>query len=143
MQCRSGEFLCWMRARQRWGLWKISRRIFGVISIRAGNVCIRWWNIIDSSNGFFMYFFLGVLVCFFLFCVKGKKKQSSKMKRKSFIRICCICLWLFFLCLCYILYDCQALCLIPIYNSLVNIIEEWFFSFFLLEVLVYFGSLFV
>ena len=44
-------------AQGRWGLWKISRRIFGVISIRAGNVCIRWWNIIDSSNGFFMYFF--------------------------------------------------------------------------------------
>ena len=76
-----------MRARQRWGLWKISRRIFGVISIRAGNVCIRWWNIIDSSNGFFMYFFLGVLVCFFLRQKKAEFKDETEKFYPNFLHL--------------------------------------------------------
>lgn len=103
MQCRSGEFLCWMRARQRWGLWKISRRIFGVISIRAGNVCIRWWNIIDSSNGFFMYFFLGsISLLFFILRLRQKKAEFKDETEKFYPNFLHLFVAIFFMLVLYI-----------------------------------------
>ena len=87
-----------MRARQRWGLWKISRRIFGVISIRAGNVCIRWWNIIDSSNGFFG----SISLLFFILRLRQKKAEFKDETEKFYPNFLHLFVAIFFMLVLYI-----------------------------------------